>query len=157
MSPEQRKRLEERREFNRVRVAARHLREQAEPAFSALSEANEDFRLYRLTEEPKWAPDWIPQGWGRMHWHRLDDVHCTPSSLCPEELAPLVIAALSERMRADDRLLIGSQFWFEMTLAAFERHVLAIFEALWRRAYIASPPAQWMMELDGHMAWWKDG
>ncbi len=157
MDPDRREKLEERRKFNHLRVAARELRRRAQPASDALEAAGVDFKLYRLTEEPRWLPGWVPTGWGRMHWHRLDDVHSTESSLFPHELAPRVIEVLAERMEPDQRLLIGSQLFLEMTRAAFERHVMAILETFGCDAYIAAPPAQWMIELDGHMAWWKDG
>ena len=157
MTPEQRKQLEERREFNKARVAARTLRERAQPAFGALSGAGVDFNLYPLGEEPRWLPDWVPDGWGRMHWEWLDNVDCTPSSLHPEELAPLVIAQMRTVMGPTDRVMVGSQFWLEMPFAAFEEHYLAIHDAMWGDAYVVSPPAQWLLELKGHRAWWKMG
>lgn len=157
MDADRRRALEERRQFNKARVAARALHERAEPAFSALSAAGEDFKLYPVGQEPRWLPGWVPRGWGRMHWHELDDVGWSEEDLDRAALARTASALLAERIGEDETMLVVGQFVLELTRGAFDRHAEAILEAHWESAYLASPPAQWMIEIKRHMAYYKDG
>jgi hypothetical protein len=151
--------LEERRRFMRQRNAARAFRASIEPAWTALEAAGEVFRVYRLGEEPSWCPAWIPRGYGRVPWERLDRVRRTGEGLSDVELADKARGLLAERLGPTERLLIvpeGTNWSIELTRAAFDRHAEALAATAVSHAYLAAPPAPWLIQFDGSELVWKD-
>ena len=153
MDLERRKLIEQKRQFNRARLAARRLRERAEPAFSALAGAGEDFQLRSLADAKSWGPSWLTRA-SYVQWREIDGVDCADRFEDDRQKLDKVAELVREISGPDDRILVCEQFQLELTRAAFERHIDAIFEAAWR-PYITAEMAQWLIEVKGGEVWWK--
>jgi hypothetical protein len=152
--------LEERRRFMKERNKARTFRAAAEPAISNLQQAGEDFRVYRLGDEPEWAPDWIPAGYGHIPWDTLPGVNHSPEALSEEALVDTIGSLLEGRLPPFDKLLVVADVgdWtIELERRAFDRHALIILETCCFRCWLAAPPAQWLIAPEGRSLRWKDG
>ena len=160
MDTERRKQLEERRRFMHERTAARAQRQAMEPALSALEQAGETFRVYRLGTEPNWNPRWIPSGYSYIPWRELDGVHWAPPITDRAHMAALMRGLLAERLGPDDDLLFvpaGKGWSIGMLGAGFDRHAETLLDTAWDSAYLAAPPAQWLICGDWSKLMWKDG
>ena len=153
MDPERRKQLEQKRQFNHARLAANELRDRAEPAFSALAEAGEDFQLRSLAEAKRWGPSWLTRAsyvqWREIPGTQWDGIFDNDAAM----LARLAELA-GEIVGPDDRVLICDQFQIELTRAAFTRHIATILDAT-SRPYITAERAEWLIEVKGGEIWWK--
>ena len=87
MEPAKRTSLEQRRRFMRERNEARAFRAGIEPAWTALEQAGEQFRIYRIGSEPSWCPNWIPRGYSYIPWRELSGVRWSADQLDRGELA----------------------------------------------------------------------
>lgn len=160
MDAARRKQLEERRRFMHERTAARAQRQALEPAWSALEAAGESFRVYRLGTEPRWNPQWIPAGYSYIPWRELGGVQWGPPITDREHMAGLMRGLLAERLGPDDDLLFvpsGKGWSIGLTRGGFDRHAEALLDAAWDSAYLAAPPAQWLICGDWSELKWKDG
>jgi hypothetical protein len=160
MDPAQRASLEERRRFMRERNEARAFRAAIEPAWTALERSGENFRIYRLGSEPSWCPDWIPRGYSYIPWRELEGVSWSADQQGRGELAAIVRQQLAARIGPDEGLLFvaeGKAWSIGITRKVFDHHAEALLEAAWDHAFIAAPPARWLVFADGHRAMWKDG
>lgn len=155
MDPERRKLIEQKRQFNHARLAVKQLRERAEPAFSTLLEAGEDFKLRSLADAISWGPNWLTRA-SYVQWREIDDVQWAYGFDDDRQKRARVAEVLCGIVGPEDRILVCDQFQLELTRAAFERHIDAIFEAAWR-PYITAENAQWLMEVKGGEIWWKVG
>ena len=158
MDDDKRRRLEEKRQFMQRRNAAKDLRAEMEPAISALEAAGERYRVLGLGDVPRWSPDWIPEGCGRIPWDRLADAQFRKVD-GREESAAAIIALLSQRLDPADELLFipsGKRWTLAMPRGVFSRHAMALLECAWDAVYFAAPPASWVIQLDWSELWWKD-
>ena len=155
MDSDKRRQLEEKRRFNNARLSASTHRARAEPAFSALTEAGEDFQLRSLAEAKSWGPSWLTRA-SYVEWTRINDVDWAYNFEDDAAKHARVIAVLQTIVGPEDRILICEQFQIELTRSAFERHHAAIFEAAWR-PYITAERAEWLIEVKGGEIWWKTG
>ena len=160
MEPAKRTSLEQRRRFMRERNEARAFRAGIEPAWTALEQAGEQFRIYRIGSEPSWCPNWIPRGYSYIPWRELSGVSWSPDQLDRGELAGIIGDQLAARIGPDDELLFvaeGKAWSIGMARRVFDDHAVPLLDAAWDHAFIAAPPAQWLVCADGHRAMWKDG
>ena len=159
MESDRRTALAERRRFMQQRNAARAFRDDLEPAWTALEAARETFRAYRIGSEPQWSPSWVPAGYSYIPWRELEGVNWSEDGLDRAALARLLGELLVERLEAADELLFiaeGKTWSIGTARDVFERHAPALLEAAWDRAYLAAPPADWLIWADGHRLVWKD-
>ena len=154
MDAERRQYLKERQAFNRARLAARELRSRAEPAFSALTAAGEDFRLMSLADARHWGPDWLT-GASYVQWREIPGSRWQGDFQTAEDFAPVVIDLVREVAGPDERIQLSDQIQFELTRTAFERHAAVLIETMWRHAFVTAERAQWLIEVDGLELWWK--
>lgn len=155
MDAERRKLIEQKRKFNDARLAVKQVRDRAEPAFSALVEAGEDFRLRSLADALSWGPSWLTRA-SYVQWREIPDVDCDYRFDDKRHMLARVAELVGEIAGPDDRILVCEQFQLELTRAAFERHIEVIFEAAWR-PYITAERAEWLIEVKGDEIWWKFG
>ena len=159
MDAARRKQLEERRRFMHERNAARAQRQAMEPALSALEQAGETFRVYRLGTEPHWNPRWIPSGYSYIPWHDLPGVETRKVNDRPA-MAEVLRELLAERLKPEDEFLFvpaGKGWSIVMLREGFDRHAEALLDVAWDNAYLAAPPAQWLLCGDWSRVMWKDG
>ncbi|UIP07566.1 hypothetical protein LY632_03970 [Erythrobacter sp. SDW2] len=155
MDSERRKLIEQKRQFNRARLAVKELRDRAEPAFSTLLEAGEDFNLRSLADAKRWGPSWLTRA-SYVQWREIDDVQWAYGFDDDRQKLAKVAEILCGIVGPEDRILVCEQFQLDLTRAAFERHIDAIFEAAWR-PYITAEKAEWLIEVKGGEIWWKVG
>ena len=83
-----------------------------------------------------------------------------PDQLDRGELAGIIRDQLAARIGPDDELLFvaeGKAWSLGMARRVFDDHAVPLLDAAWDHAFIAAPPAQWLVCADGHRAMWKDG
>ena len=159
MDPERRIALEERRRFMRERNEARAFRALLEPAWTQLEEAGEDFRVYRIGGEPAWNPRWIPSGYSYIPWRELDGVGYSGPIDDREAMAQVMRELLAERLGPEDEMLFigsGKPWSIGLKRAVFDRHAVVLLDVGWDSAYVAAPPAQWLVFADWSRVMWKD-
>lgn len=155
MDPERRRLIEQKRRFNHARLAVQQLRSRAEPAFSALVAAGEDFQLRSLGDARPWGPSWLTRA-SYVQWREIDDVDWAHGFDDRSGKHARVASILEDIVGPDTRILVCDQFQLELTRAAFERHLDAIFEAA-PRPYITAENAEWLIKVKGGEIWWKTG
>lgn len=155
MDLERRKLIEQKRKFNHARMAVKQLRDRAEPAFSTLLEAGEDFKLRSLADAVPWGPSWLTRA-SYVQWRAIPDVDWAYGFDDDKQKLAKVAEIVRKIVAPEDRILVCDQFQLELTRAAFERHIESIFEAAWD-PYITAERAEWLIEVKGDEIWWKFG
>lgn len=155
MDGERRKLIEQKRRFNHARLSVEQLRNRAEPAFSALLTAGEDFHLRSLADAKHWGPSWLTRA-SYVQWREIDDVDWAHGFEDGSVKRAKVVEVLGGIVGPDERILVCDQFQLELTRAAFERHLDAILEAA-PRPYLTAENAEWLIEVKGGEIWWKTG